>query len=843
MSEQTNQLKPVWSQVEKLLADGVSVIPVRDRDETLPNGQIAIKKSPYHKWKQFQTRIASKQELFYLIEQYNTSAVATICGRISGNLEVIDIDVKWLPGIDARYFNDIKTLYPDIYNKLRIHKSPSGGYHLIYRVEDSFKIPGNGKLGRRMATEAELLSNPKEKIKCFLETRGEGGYVLAPPSLGYSVHQDNPIPVLTSSERESLIALARCYDQLVKVEPSSSPIPHQDNYYDTNPFEHFNQSPEGSDVLLNNGWKQLHRSGDYVHFNRPGSTTNAIHASFIISKRIFYIFTTNSAFENERGYKPSTALAVLQFNGDRKQAYHHLVSRGYGVIKPNIEARLVKNKAIQHKPLPANASPEAIKKHQEAITLLDTLHPHGLFWELEEERIIINREGLYQVANALGFRYNEPEDAVVQIRGYFIHRVTDREFFDTLKSYIKEEDAELYEDICNAYESFIQRAGKFTTTRIQLLDTTNIIRDTPQTCYKFFQNGYLFITAETYSLNPYENLAGLIWHDRVQPRQFIHGSPGGKYLDFLRLACKYDLQPDYIKSIIGFLAHEYKDETTGYIPVFTEQCEDPKQGGGSGKNIFANLFSHITTIKSLPGEQVRYDAAFMQSWDGQRVFCISDAPKNFNFIFLKELSTGTGIHKKLWHDERVVSVTEMPKMIVLTNYSYEIKDGGLRRRIIPLEFTDFFTRCGGVDVHFGCHFPNGWTLTDWTCFDNIVAESVVLYLSRKMKLTNQSLSETGWLKQFDQSYMAITRQFIEEHFENWCSQPDGYVPNTDFNTQYNAFLLDNNVGKNFSLSSTKMNKALNDWCEKHKYVMTTNVSHRVNGIVSKARQFVPQAPF
>lgn len=838
-----NELKPVWSQVEVLLSDGISVIPVRDRDETLADGGIAIKKSPYRKWKQFQSRIATKQELFYLIEQYNTSAVATICGRVSGNLEVIDIDVKWLPGIDARYFNDIRTLYPDIYNKLRIHKSPSGGYHLIYRVENSFVIPGNGKLGRRMATEAELLANPKEKIKCFLETRGEGGYVLAPPSLGYSVHQDNPIPVLTSSERESLIALARCYDQLVKVEPSSSPIPHQDNYYDTNPFEHYNQSPEGSEILINNGWKQLHRSGDYIHFNRPGSTTNAIHASFIISRRIFYIFTTNSAFENERGYKPSTALAILQFNGDRKQAYHYLVSKGYGVIKPSVEQRLIKSKAVQHKPLPANASPDAIKKHQEAITLLDTLHPHGLFWELEEERIVINREGLYQVANALGFRWDEAYQGVVHIRGYFIHRVSEREFFDTLKSYIKEEDAELYEDICNAYESFIQRAGKFTCTRIQLLDTSNIIRDTPQTCYKFYQNGYVFITAETYSLNPYENLAGLIWYDRVQHRQFSPGECEGKYIEFLRLSCQYDLQSEYIQSIIGFLTHEYKDETTGYIPVFTEQCEDPRHGGGSGKNVFASLFRNATSFKSIPGEQVRYDAAFMQSWDRERIFCISDSPKNFNFLFLKDLSTGDGMFKKLFKDEQIVPVSDMPKFIVLTNYSYEVKDGGLRRRIIPLEFTDFFTRCGGVDVHFGCHFPNGWSLSDWMGFDNLVATSISLYLRRKMKLTNQSLSESGWLKQFEQSYMPITRQFIEENFDNWCSLPDGFVSNTDFNAQYNTFLLENNVGKAFSLSSTKMNKALNDWCEKHKFTMEHNVTRTHNSVTCKGRYFIPQAPF
>lgn len=841
----SDQLTPVWSQVEKLLADGVSVIPVRDRDEVAPDGSVYIRKSPYRKWKQYQQRVATKQELFYLLETHNTTAVATICGKVSGNMEVIDIDVKWLPGIDARYFTDIRTMYPDIYSRLRIHKSPSGGYHLIYRVEPGFTVPGNQKLGRRLSTEDELTSNPKEKIKCFLETRGEGGYVLAPPSLGYSVHQDNPIPTFTANERESIIALAKCYDSLVKeVEPATkSHIPYEENYYDTNPFEHFNQSPEGADLLLNHGWTQLHRSGDYVHFTRPGGSLNTIHASFIISRRIFYIFTTNTVFENERGYKPSTALALLTFNGDKKATYRHLVQQGYGVIKPNIEANLTKRKAIQGRSLPTNASQQAKDTHEALRKLYTEQYPYGIFWMIDEDGVVkIDRDGLYEVANGLGFHYHQERDEVVQVRGYFIHKTTDRAFFDACKSYIKEEDADLYKDICNTYEAFIQRSGAFSMTRIKLLDTSSFIKDTPQTCYKFYLNGYLYITAEKYTLNPYTNMAGYIWADRVQQRNFTHVSEhGGKFMEFLQLAVNYDAQPEYIQKIMGFLAHEYKDETTGYIPVFTEQCEDPKQGGGSGKNIFVNLMQHTTTVKSLPGEQVRYDAAFMQSWDGQRLFCISDAPKNFNFIFLKELSTGSGIWKKLWKDEIVVSVNDMPKMIVLTNYSYEVKDGGLRRRIIPLEFTDFFTKCGGVDVHFKCHFPNGWTAEDWTGYDNLIATSIQTWLSGRMKLSNQSLSEGGWLKQFDQSYMPITRQFIEENFEDWTTRQ--FVTNNDFNTQYSAFLQDNNVAKTFSLSSQKMNRALNDWSEKNGFMMRHNVLKRVDINVFKGREFLPVAPF
>ncbi|MGK3946568.1 hypothetical protein ABK046_50445, partial [Streptomyces caeruleatus] len=81
----------------------------------------------------------------------------------------------------------------------------------------------------------------------------------------------------------------------------------------------------------------------------------------------------------------------------------------------------------------------------------------------------------------------------------------------------------------------------------------------------------------------------------------------------------------------------------------------------------------------------------------------SDVPKHFDFAFLKEMTTGEGIMKKLFKNEYNVPVEEMPKFIVLTNYGVDIKDGGVARRVKPgiIEFTDFFTHCGGIDVHFG----------------------------------------------------------------------------------------------------------------------------------------------
>ncbi len=190
-----SNLAAVWEHVEKFVEQGFNLIPVREKAESI-NGREYGPKSAYDKWTKYQTERNTKSDLWDQVSRYDASCIAIICGAISGNLEVIDIDVKYNHGIDAILFSDIQRFYPELWPRLRIHKSPSGGYHILYRISDGI-VPGNQKLAGRQKTEEELKAYPKPKEVNFLETRGEAGYVLAPPSMGYKVHQDVPVPLIT----------------------------------------------------------------------------------------------------------------------------------------------------------------------------------------------------------------------------------------------------------------------------------------------------------------------------------------------------------------------------------------------------------------------------------------------------------------------------------------------------------------------------------------------------------------------------------------------------------------------------------------------------------------------
>lgn len=820
MSEKKSiPLAAIWSQVTNLLEDGYSLIPVRDKPE---NNRPA--KSPYPYWKKYQERIVTPAELWEQMEKFNTSAVAVICGKISGNLEVIDIDVKWKPGIDSKIFSDIRQLYPNLWDRLRLHKSPSGGFHLLYKIIDQ-PPPGNQKISSREATGQD---NVKSKSVTFVETRGEGGIILIPPSLGYSIFKAEPIPLVTWEERCSLINLCAAYNEIIKIEKSPRGNKFENDYYDENPFEHFNKSTAGSEVLLELGWKRNGESNTFAWFTKPGSTSKERHASFIKSKGVFFFWTTNTEFESQKCYTPCAVLSLGKFGNDYKKTYKELVANGFGKIKEYKEKQIVK----RAKELPPNISVEAKQEHEAIIRERSELHPYGVFWQIstEGDRIAIDREGVYSVSNSLGFRLYR--GAIYRLIGSFLYKVEERTYQDILKAYIREKDLDLRLNILNAWEHFLQVAGKFTLTRLPLLDESTVVNDTPNCSYKFFADFYIKITAEKVEKISYENLHGYVLADKLLTRNYSVGDKGD-YIDFLNKAVDFESMREHIMKVIGFLAHEYKDESTAYIIVMTEQCPDPKQGGGSGKNLFVNLFKSITTVTSRPGEQIRYDEKFFNSWNGERLFLISDVPKDFKFLFLKDITSSSAILKKLFKDEMEISADNLPKIIVNTNYSYEISDGGLRRRIIPLEFTDFFTKNNGVKLFYNKMFPSQWTDEDWAGYNYVMIKSIQIWLQAGLMIKAPELTKGGWKKQFEQVFGIYTAEFIYDNFQDWLDKE--FVPTAEFKRIVQEYFDERGIQKMFMPSLHKINNAINDYCLHNGYIVINDIQKKVNGINCKGR--------
>lgn len=804
----------------------LSVIPVVEFDFIDEKGSPRNAKTPIGYWKKNQLVRTPKQELLEFLSINQRYSTGIVCGAISGNLEVLDFDTKNWSGIDTLYFTELKQLHPDIFEKLRIHKSRSGGSHVLYKCAE--KVEGNKKLAT------------KEGVKeAAIETRGEGGYVVAPPCSGYSVVKDVPIPTLTKQERDSIITLATLFDQKIKEKKVIRSSKTYEEMYDENPFEHFNNSNEAETILEDFGWTVFKDTKKYVHFTRPNKSSGT-SAGFIKDCRKYHFFTTSSEFDGDSTYSPSAVLCILKFNNDYKALLKYLVEKGYGKLKANYEKNIVRKAVTNNFSLPNNISDTAREQYEATKSQYDEDFKYGIFWKGDIiDGYVISREQVLQVASQMGY-YIFEGNQLCKVDGFIIRKVESRNLFDTLKEYIKDENSTIYYAICDAYESFLQKSGEWTIKRLKIIDDSFTLTSTFSTSYKFYKNCIVKVEKDSIDILQYSELNGkLIWEDSFIQRDFklidkesLYESIYIKYLDLAIGIEKNDFQ---LQKIIGYLAHDFKNELMGYIITLVEEVEDPHDGGGSGKNLFAKMLQCITSTKEVAGSQISTDRNFLQAWNGERIFVLSDLNKDFDYSFLKNISTNSGVLKKLFKDERTIDASKMPKIIVLTNFSFENSDGGLKRRIIPIEFTNYFTINGGVYNALGKYFPNDFDEIDWLGFDNFMILGIQEWLKAPSLVAN-NLSETGFWKQFVINHKQHIKDFLDMFLSNEEEQwEEKELESIVISEKYKTYCNESNI--RFISSIQTLNKAIKEYCDHIGIKYEKDYLKKINGVPKRYSKF------
>jgi bifunctional DNA primase/polymerase-like protein len=149
---------------------GISVIPCQGKKPNIPT------------WDQFMKRRATRAELDTWMKAGKFLTIGIICGEVSSNLVVMDLD-----GIAA--CNAFELMFPNLMNTYEVRSGSGLGQHLYYQPS---KLP---------ATTRVSLGT-----KYGFELRANGCYVIAPPS----IHPDsrkpysavNDLPVMTPPDLE-----------------------------------------------------------------------------------------------------------------------------------------------------------------------------------------------------------------------------------------------------------------------------------------------------------------------------------------------------------------------------------------------------------------------------------------------------------------------------------------------------------------------------------------------------------------------------------------------------------------------------------------------------------------
>ena len=311
---------------QSYLAAGFSLIPIKADGSKAP---------ALAQWKAFQQARPGESQLEGWFGDGTRYGIGLIHGAVSGHSEALDFDQ---PGLYPRFAGLCHQQgWGDLLDRLTLLETPSGGHHLLYRCTEP--VGGNAKL-------AETADR-----KTLIETRGEGGYTLAPASPLACHPAGTPylflrggigaVPTITAAERVALHDMARLFNQYADPRKIVD-APHQKARPGEalRPGDDYNQRGDYPALLERHGWRELGQAGDKTLWQRPGKTGPGISATGnYAGSNLFYVFSVNAApFAPQTAYSPFAVYTLLEHAGDFREAARALAQEGFGEPMPPKDA-------------------------------------------------------------------------------------------------------------------------------------------------------------------------------------------------------------------------------------------------------------------------------------------------------------------------------------------------------------------------------------------------------------------------------------------------------------------------------------------------------------------------
>lgn len=712
-------------------------------------------KIPCFEWKVYHDTLITKENAREGFGLAYAKMLGVVCGKSSGNLEVIDIDCKYdITGkLFENYFQDIKDNDPELANSLLIIQTRTGGYHIYYRCE---VIEGNQKLAIRPATEEELTKDPNDKVRVLFETRGQGGYVVAPPSEGYKVFQGQKIPTITPEQRDLLLEFARSYNQVITEEKKEYVPVVRDGFF-TTPWDDYNNRGDALALLRAHGWVETGRRGPRIQFRRPGKD-RGISGDYHTDLRLFKVFTTSSQFEAGHGYTHYGVFKVLECNGDSSAAAKKLIEIGYGEKRISYGDKLEQDVYEKKKQgLTKEALTQYVEKNypdqagQSEIIVSNLLSLWGsnicTFWDINDKRKpVINPGRLIEFLHMHGgfalFFYDKNSTIyrVVQCRDGFLQEAS--------TEYMKKFIIDYVDQLPYTFDGGItpedlkdlvlrSHARLFNEGLLEFLPRGeyDLLKDEADTAYFPFKNGVVRVTKDEYRLLSYSDVGKVVWKTQVIDFEIrIDADISQKnieYLEFLKCISGEDEDKiAFAATIIGYLLHKYKDPAKPYCIILAEENDRDDQGGGTGKGIFVTAIAKLVNTERVDGKNFKLDKnfAFQRVGLDTRLIAIEDTRKNVDIEgFYSVITEGITVEKKN-KDELFIPYRDSPKVLFTTNFSIMKMAAHFKRRMKIFEFAAFFGAEKTPGDHFGHNLFDDWDAHQWNSFYNLMFEFCKGYL-------------------------------------------------------------------------------------------------------------------
>lgn len=684
---------PVYLAAKDLIQNGFQVIPLK-KGAKEPEATI---KSVY--------TLIAKPISEHNIDFYFKERDVDIGIIMDHNTEFIDIDEKNKPGISVAVMKAIRSGWPDLFDKLFIDSTPSGGVHLIYRSE----VTG----GKPVLAKVHSKPNPKATIERI--SRATKQYIKISPSDGYVIKQHTPfeIPFLTAEERNFISAVCASFNEVITPEVKKKEAERQDS-----PWAVFNKSHDWkyiSGELIERNWIVYKDDTEKIYVRRPGDTNQKYSGVIFKDTNTLYLFTPSSEFENEKPYSPFGVYSLFYHESDHAAACRLLSSQGCGV----------------------------------------NIFLEGQFWYREKQKLKIKYTELLNWFHSIGYR--RYKETIVQVINNIVD-ITDEK--DMKRAFINEVEYEIRDDMFEKVGGMFSEDGGLMSMLNELED--NFITDTKDATWLFFNNLAIKITAEGYEPFTYNSINGFIWKSSIIQRDFYEtdytGCDADRFISILGGDRKKQLQ-----EIIGYTISKYKDPLNPRAVIIMEDIEASEEGesqGGSGKGLCFQFIKQFRKSTDFDGKNFRPSDPFLyQNVDPDTaIIFIDDVEKNFRFTSLFSILTGPLAINRKNKPQIIIPYDQSPKIVITSNYFIGGIDISAKRRKYEFPVVKHFGETIEPIDEFGRQFFAGWDRGEWLKFDNFIAYCCRSYLAEGNKksigITTENSAERALIN-------ATSRDFVE----------------------------------------------------------------------------------
>ncbi|MGR3221376.1 MAG: hypothetical protein ACUZ8H_16390 [Candidatus Anammoxibacter sp.] len=272
-------------------------------------------------------------------------------------------------------------------------------------------------------------------------------------------------------------------------------------------------------------------------------------------------------------------------------------------------------------------------------------------------------------------------------------------------------------------------------------------RDTIDSKFVYYQNGFILVTAKDVKFKPYSKLVGYIWYSQVLQRDFkIDQIHKGRDVvnDFIGfIAGKGYRRALDLKIAVGYFLHDFTQyKLKALLLTDSGTGENGEANGRTGKTLFCHLIGYMVSSNPFDTRFKTYVEINGKDFDPRDKYKYSKCSVDTKLIILNDLKRGfdvdliyNDITEGVLVDKKNMQPFNItPKIILTTNKTIELEGASSYDRFIEFELSEFFSDTHTPDVEFKQWFFRDWEKSNWNAYDKAMINCIQLFFKNDSKL-------------------------------------------------------------------------------------------------------------